>query len=156
MRLAVTSDNAVAHYHVGAELEDQGKYELALTHFRAALACDPAYADAYCNMGFIFHAQGKVNEAMEQYQAAIKMQPWHAQARTSLGRDPLDARPAGMKRWNNTPKRCASDRIWAQTHLKHGHRLVRIWQTGMTLSRNSRSLPTQSSTCNGALRGCPQ
>jgi len=34
MRWQSTSDNAVAHYHVGAELEDQGKYELALTHFR--------------------------------------------------------------------------------------------------------------------------
>ncbi len=83
--LAVTSDNAVAHYHVGAELEEQGKYELALTHFRAALACDPNYADAYCNMGFTLYALGKKDEALEQYQAAIRLQPWHAQARTSLG-----------------------------------------------------------------------
>jgi tetratricopeptide (TPR) repeat protein len=83
--LAATSDNAVAHYHVGAELEDQGKYELALTHFRAALVCDPAYADAYCNMGYTLYAQGKADEAMKQYQTAIRLQPWHAQARTSLG-----------------------------------------------------------------------
>jgi protein O-mannosyl-transferase len=83
--LAVTTDNAVAEYHVGTEFEEQHKYEEAMAHFRAALKYDPSYVDAYCSLGFTLYAVGKVDEAFEQYQTAIKLKPWHAQARVSLG-----------------------------------------------------------------------
>ncbi|MGD0259054.1 MAG: tetratricopeptide repeat protein [Verrucomicrobiota bacterium] len=83
--LSVTANNAVAHYNIGTELEDQGNYDAAVAHFRTALEYDPSYADAHCSLGFALHALGKVDDALEQYQAAIRLKPWHAQARTSLG-----------------------------------------------------------------------
>ena len=83
--MAVTKDNAVANYHVGMEFQEQGKYDLAVTHFWTALEDDPGYADAHFSLGFILYAMGKKDEAREQYQTAIRLQPWHAQAHTSLG-----------------------------------------------------------------------
>jgi len=58
-----------------------------------------------------------------------KMQPWHAQARTSLGAIlwMRGQRDEAMEQYTEA-LRLRPD--LAQTHLKHGHRLVRIWQTG--------------------------
>lgn len=83
--LTVTPNNPVAHHLIGADLQEQHKYDLALTHFRAAVESDPNFVDAYCSLGFTLYAIGKMDEAIEQYQTAIRLNPWHAQAHTSLG-----------------------------------------------------------------------
>jgi tetratricopeptide (TPR) repeat protein len=83
--LAVTQNNALAHYLIGLDLQEEGKLEPAMAHFRAAVEYDPDYADAHSGLGDTLYAMGRTDEAMEQYQAAIRLQPWNAQAHTGLG-----------------------------------------------------------------------
>jgi Tfp pilus assembly protein PilF len=83
--LSVNPNNPVANHLIGADLQEQRKYDLALTHFRAAVEYDPTFVDAYCSLGFTLYAMGRADEAIEQSQTAISLNPWHAQAHTSLG-----------------------------------------------------------------------
>jgi tetratricopeptide (TPR) repeat protein len=88
--LAVTSDNATAHFNLGAAYEERGKFGLALAHYRAALQIDPTYADAHYNIGHALAAQGKLQEAVEQYRAVFALKPNHAFAHNNLGNTLLD------------------------------------------------------------------
>src|SRR5262249_32090600 len=74
--LAVTSPNAVAHFNVGARLLERKDYGLAQAHFRAALAADPSYEDAYAGLGYLFELLGKRDQALEYFKTALKLRPW--------------------------------------------------------------------------------
>ena len=83
--LAVTLKNAVAHCHVGIELGEQQKYDLATEEFKAALKADPNCAEAYYGLGYTLENLGKVQEAMEQYRNALRVRPWYEPAHSRLG-----------------------------------------------------------------------
>ncbi len=104
--LAVTRDNAPAHHNLGVEFAEQGKYDLAIEQFRAAVEADPYAADAYYSLGCVLVAQNKLDEAIEQFQAALRVGPWHALSHNSLGAIfwKLD------RREDNSPKRRVSSR----------------------------------------------
>ena len=74
--LAVTRNNALAHYHVGTELAQAGKYDLAMSHFGAALEADPNFADAYYGQVHTLELLGRPEEAREQCQAVLQLKPW--------------------------------------------------------------------------------
>ena len=71
--LAVTASNPPAHFVMGWELAREGKYELALPHFRAAVEADPNYAEAQRELGLALSALGKPDEAVAAYQAALRL-----------------------------------------------------------------------------------
>jgi tetratricopeptide (TPR) repeat protein len=74
--LAVTKDNAVAHFHVGTWLgSQQGQFSLARDHFLAAVTADPTYPPPYYPLGLILAAQGKPLQAMAYLREGIKLQP---------------------------------------------------------------------------------
>jgi len=83
--LAVTTHNPVAEYSLGKDLGQQGNYDQAIQHFRAAIESDPVYGEAYYCIGLSLSAQGKVADAIEQFQAAVRVKPWYAEAHNSLG-----------------------------------------------------------------------
>jgi tetratricopeptide (TPR) repeat protein len=89
--LAVTANNAVAHNIVGEALLDQGEYESANEHFRAALEADPSnaiarydFSVALARYGFALAKAGKLEAAAQQYQASLQIRPT-AQVYNSLG-----------------------------------------------------------------------
>jgi tetratricopeptide (TPR) repeat protein len=61
---------------------DHGRAEEA---FRAALARDPASAEAQNNLGLALREQGRLPEAIVAYQAAIRLRPDYPEAHHNLG-----------------------------------------------------------------------
>jgi tetratricopeptide (TPR) repeat protein len=83
--LAVTTNNAPAHFNLGTALGRQGKYNEALTQFQAALEIDPFSADTHYNSGLTLASLGKMEAAAEEYRAALRLRSDHARARCNLG-----------------------------------------------------------------------
>jgi protein O-mannosyl-transferase len=74
--LAVTGKNATAHYQIGLDLEQMGKYDLALRHYQDALDADPTMTDAYLCQVNLLERLGHPEEALKRCQAALQAQPW--------------------------------------------------------------------------------
>jgi tetratricopeptide (TPR) repeat protein len=83
--LAVTANNAVAHYHVGSGYKDQDNYGLALAHFQAAVRADPSYADGYYGLGLTLEHIGQLSQAVEEYRATLRLRPWSVDLHNHLG-----------------------------------------------------------------------
>jgi tetratricopeptide (TPR) repeat protein len=77
--LAVTRGNALAHYHVGIALRDQGRNDDAMLQFRAAIEADPSFASAYTDAGSILENEGKEQDAFALYEQGVKATPWAEQ-----------------------------------------------------------------------------
>lgn len=73
--LEVTSDNALAHYHLGIAYRDRKQTANAMNQFRRAVAADPLFALAYPEIGGILEDEGKPQEAIELYQQAVRLIP---------------------------------------------------------------------------------
>jgi tetratricopeptide (TPR) repeat protein len=83
--LAVTTENSVpAHYCLGLAFGKQGKYDLAIPHFRAVLQLASNMTEAHYHLGLCLTSSGKFEEAMAAYQAALQVNPGHANARNNL------------------------------------------------------------------------
>lgn len=90
--LAVTKDNAVAHAQLGAALQDQGREDEAVVHFRAALAIQPDYATPHYNLGNVLAARNELKAAADAYRQAIAAKPDYVKAYNNLGSTLLRAR----------------------------------------------------------------
>jgi hypothetical protein len=82
--LAVTQNNAVAHFHVGTGLGTQGQFQAAAAHYRAAIEADPSYEPPYFSLGLILAAQGKPQEALTNFRQAARLSPDSAPVLTHL------------------------------------------------------------------------
>ena len=83
--LAVTKNNATAHFNLGADYALHRDFERAIPHFHAALEDDPSLSDAHVGLGAILAQQGKVEGAVEHFREGIRSRPWNAVAHNSLG-----------------------------------------------------------------------
>lgn len=52
--------------------------------YRNALACDPTFADAHCNLGALQQQRGDRDGARASYEAALRHEPAHLEARFNL------------------------------------------------------------------------
>lgn len=66
-------------------VQDQGAMPQAISCFQKAIAIDPTYADAHCNLGSAFLRQDQVKDAVLAYKEAIDIDPQFAQAYFNLG-----------------------------------------------------------------------
>ena len=57
----------------------------AIEEFRIAIQLDPAYADAYNNLGVAYGNKGMTDAAIEQFRKAIELNPGSAEAHNNLG-----------------------------------------------------------------------
>ncbi len=73
--LAVTTPNGLAHWYVGSDFARQGKFGLAQTHFRAALAADPFRYEAHSALGRLFELDGRTNLALAEYRSTLRIKP---------------------------------------------------------------------------------
>ena len=58
-------------------LASQGNYQSARIKLNRALDIDPAYADAYGNLGWVRRRQGEHEQALSAYRKATELQPTH-------------------------------------------------------------------------------
>ncbi|MGH7356042.1 MAG: tetratricopeptide repeat protein [Candidatus Rokuibacteriota bacterium] len=78
------SPSAITHSKVGAVLDEQGKTEEAIVHFRESLRLRPDHTDARNNWGIALARRGRWREAIEQYRAAVALEPNTVEPRLNL------------------------------------------------------------------------
>jgi tetratricopeptide (TPR) repeat protein len=83
--LRVTTDNALAHYHVGVALKAQGRLDEAERHYAEALRIKPHYVDAHVNLGVLLAGLGRWDGAVSHYTEALRLQPESAEAHNNFG-----------------------------------------------------------------------
>jgi tetratricopeptide (TPR) repeat protein len=83
--LAVTPNNAIAQYGLGAALVAQGKTDDACEHFAEAVQLDPKHADALNNLGLCFVLQGDHDAGLDCYRKALAVKPDYPEAHYNLG-----------------------------------------------------------------------
>jgi len=72
-------------YNQANQLHDQGRLAESEAQYRLALASQPAYAQAHCNLGLVLQDQGRIAEAQASYRAALAARPDYALAHHNLG-----------------------------------------------------------------------
>ena len=68
-----------------------GKMDQSVAHYLEAIKIDPAFADAYSNLGNAYKAAGNMDEAMICYNKAISLEPNYAEAYANLAAANKDA-----------------------------------------------------------------
>jgi protein O-mannosyl-transferase len=83
--LDVTTGNFHAHNYMGTFLEDRGRYDEALEHYREAIRLKPDYAEAHTNLGAGLARKGDDAGAIAEYDEALRLKPGDAAAHVNLG-----------------------------------------------------------------------
>lgn len=77
--------SALEWFEVGCRLDaDPARQEEAIDAYRRALACDPDFADAHCNLGALHQQRGDRAAARGCYEAAVGADGGHVEARFNL------------------------------------------------------------------------
>jgi protein O-mannosyl-transferase len=71
--LAVTQNNFVAENNFAGALIKQGRYDEAITHFRAANALEPADATSHLNLGIYAQQHGDLAQAAARYAYVLRL-----------------------------------------------------------------------------------
>jgi protein O-mannosyl-transferase len=83
--LAVTQDNPIAQINLGVGLEQAGRRNEALAHYREALRLNPNHAQAQNNLGNLLDEMGRPDEALAHYREALRLKPDAPLAHDNLG-----------------------------------------------------------------------
>ncbi len=83
--IAVTRNNAVAHYNLGTTLATQGDIEAAISHLKSAVRIDPRKHEAYANLGAMLGEKGEYEAAARYLTTAVKLRPRNPLYRANLG-----------------------------------------------------------------------
>ena len=76
---------AVDCYNRGTLLYGQGDFKGAISQFTKAIDLEPAYAEAYNNLGIAHSALGELPEAIGNFKKALELNPTDAVAHINLG-----------------------------------------------------------------------
>jgi Tfp pilus assembly protein PilF len=80
-----TNNNSIAYCELGHALNEQGKHDEAIIHFKRALKINPYYTEAHYELGVTLEAQGNSTAAVKQYLEALRTNPNHVKAHNSMG-----------------------------------------------------------------------
>jgi tetratricopeptide (TPR) repeat protein len=83
--LASSIDNPIIYLNLGSALLEQGRLDEAIQQFAAAVRVHPTYTDALSNWGFALALQGKLDEAIAKYRQALALKPNVPQTHHALG-----------------------------------------------------------------------
>ena len=84
--LAVTENNDLAHFNLGAELASRGAFAEAIPHLAEAVRINPNKADGHMSLADALAQEHRFAEAIPQYQAALRLKPNDAETHANLGR----------------------------------------------------------------------
>jgi tetratricopeptide (TPR) repeat protein len=83
--LRVTTDNYVAHTHLGTVLNAELDLDGAEAHYEEALRIRPGFADTHNGLGIVFGKRRDLDEAVRHFERAIAVAPEHPDAHHNLG-----------------------------------------------------------------------
>ncbi|MCX5660976.1 MAG: tetratricopeptide repeat protein [Planctomycetota bacterium] len=83
--IAVTPPHYLTQSHLAIALEDRGRLDEAIGHYKQALEIRPDFVDGYVNLGLVLARQGKGDDAIECFRKAVELGPGQADVQTSLG-----------------------------------------------------------------------
>ena len=72
---AAPAQSAAAEANTALALARDGKYELSLRHYRAALALDPALPGLHLNLGLAYFKLNRFSDAASQFEQATRSDP---------------------------------------------------------------------------------
>jgi tetratricopeptide (TPR) repeat protein len=76
---------AAAWFERGCELDaEPDSWGVAIEAYEKAIELDPAYADAYCNLGAVRYNQGRRAESRRAFEACIALEREHVEANFNL------------------------------------------------------------------------
>jgi tetratricopeptide (TPR) repeat protein/mono/diheme cytochrome c family protein len=84
-RLKKYPSDFTAHFNLGAALQQKGKIEEAVVHFRRALQANPRSYLAHTNLGAALQELGQNEQAISHYLQALRIKPDYVNARYNLG-----------------------------------------------------------------------
>ena len=84
--LAVTDDNALAHFNLGIALSDDGDLERGISEMREALRLAPMHPDVHLNLGMMFDDMGQIENATKEFRNALELRPDYPEAHANLGK----------------------------------------------------------------------
>jgi len=80
---------------MGIVYAQMGKTEAAERYFLEAVRLDPAYAEAYANLGNLYGSQGRTDDAIRYFRKALSLDPANTVLRYRLTLSYIEA-----GRWN--------------------------------------------------------
>lgn len=92
IRDLVTAQKAYDRYDKGEEHRTKGRYNEALTEYKAALKLRRKMAKPHHSMGLVYGAQGKQSLAISEYKKAIVIDPGYIFSYNSLGMTYINTR----------------------------------------------------------------
>lgn len=108
---------ALHWFERGCELDGEPRgYAEAADAYRRALAADPGFADAHCNLGSVYFNQGRREQARACYERAVALEPGHVEANLNLGtlREEDQADEAALRHYRVALE---SDPLFPDTHV---------------------------------------
>jgi predicted O-linked N-acetylglucosamine transferase (SPINDLY family) len=90
LALLYKPDDAEAHAHLAAALQNCGRAEEAVKHFESSLALKPDDAETHRNLGMTLRALGRFAEAAETHRRALELRPNYHEAHSALSIVMLD------------------------------------------------------------------
>ena len=108
---------AEEYFDRGCALDsDRSTFAEAIEAYEAAIAADPAHADAYCNLGSIYFNQGRRSPARGCFERAIEIRSDHLEANLNLATLEEEMGRDGVAlRYYKVALR--SDPLYADTHV---------------------------------------
>ncbi len=83
--VAVTERNATAHNILGLEMDDRGRLDDAIAHYRDAVRFSTGWTDARINLASALARSGRLDEAASQYAETLRVAPDDLLARRGMG-----------------------------------------------------------------------
>jgi len=83
--LSVTSENDIAHNHLGLVYLKQRDFKRAVDQFTAATRANPEHYASWSNLGIALRRQGKVEESMKYFLESLRVEPNNKDALNGIG-----------------------------------------------------------------------
>lgn len=109
--------SALAWFERGCELDaDPATFDAAVEAYRRAVALEPDFADAHCNLGTLFYNRGDRDRARRHYEDALAAHAGHLEAHFNLANllEEEGRREAALRHYKAT---LATDPLFPDAHL---------------------------------------
>jgi tetratricopeptide (TPR) repeat protein len=143
--LAVTKDNAIAHYNLGHALTSLGKIHESLYHYEEAVRLKADYVDANLNLGATLMYLGRVQEATNRFAKALSVKPDFDEAHNYMGSALLALGQADAAASHFT-KALEINSTNSLVHFNLGLALFRLGQTERAIAHLSEALRLEPSS----------